>query len=80
VSWIPYLVFAPCIVVSWRYGGLARRNLSPLGLATPFTNLLALGAFAGRKYFSELGWRYRNLSFAWAFGGFAVSAVLLWVL
>jgi len=80
VNWIPFVLFAPCVAISWRYGTRALENLSPLGNATPFTNLIALGAFAGRKYFSEVGWRYRNLSFAWAFGGFVVAASLLWLL
>ena len=78
MPWYSLLVFLGGAAMSFHFGGKARRNLSSLG-RDQYAHLWVIGAFAGRKYFTPDGWRYRNLSFIWMFGGWLV-AMILWFL
>ena len=75
MPWYVIIVFLGGMALSWHLGAKARRRLSQLGNER-WEHVIVLGAFAGRKYFTPEGWRYRNLCFLTAGAAFLIAVCL----
>ena len=74
---ILFLIALGMLLTGGLFQTLARHHLSTAGLQQRGL-VYWLGAFAGRSYFTERGWRYLNWSTVLVFGGLFVG--LIWYL
>jgi hypothetical protein len=76
-TWLAVLLVV--VVIAGNYYAIrAFKSLSPHGRERRARLLLLLGPWAGRRYFTEEGWRYRNR--AWFILGIWVAAAVIWFL